>query len=117
MEIRLFQWLVPVLVALFLMSHFLRYYRGRIDLQETILGAVLWIGIALVAIFPDKISNFLAAILGFKSNTNAILFLGLGVLFYFQYRLYRIQVRQRRELTRLTRAIALKEFEDQEAQA
>lgn len=111
MEIRLFQWLVPVLVLVFLVNNMLRYYRGRNDLKETLLGGALWIGVALLAVFPDVISKFLAEILGFKSNTNAILFLGLGALFYFQYRLYRIQIQHRRDLTRLTRAMALMQFE------
>ena len=111
MEIRLFQWLVPLVVVVFLLSNLLRYYRGRIDLRESIFVSILWIGIALIAIFPDLTSNFLAELLGFKSNTNAILFLGLGVLFYFQYRLYRIQIQYRRDLTELTRSIALMEYD------
>lgn len=110
MEIRIFQWLVPALSFLFLMSHVLRYYRGRIDLRETVSGILLWLGVAALAVFPDAISNAIAATLGFKSNTNAILFLAVGLLFYFQYRLYRIQVQQRRELTQLTRKLALLEY-------
>ena len=57
MEIRLFQWLVPLVVFVFLLSNLLRYYRGRIDLRETIFVSILWIGIALIAIFPDFTSN------------------------------------------------------------
>lgn len=110
MEIRIFQWLVPALALLFLMSHLLRYYRGRIDLRETVSGILLWLGVSALAIFPDTISNAFAQILGFKSNTNAILFFAVGLLFYFQYRLYHIQVKQRRQLTQLTRALALQEF-------
>lgn len=110
MEIRIFQWLVPALAVLFLMNHLLRYYRGRVDLRETVSGILLWLGVAALAIFPDVISNAIASALGFKSNTNAVLFLAIGLLFYFQYRLYRIQVQQRRDLTKLTRALALKDF-------
>lgn len=116
MEIRLFQLLVPGLVLLFLMSHLLRYYRGRINLREAITGVFVWLAVAALAIFPDAISNFIASLFGFKSNTNAVLFLGLGLLFYFQYRLYRIQVQQRRELTRLTRLLALQGFAREEDQ-
>lgn len=110
MEIRIFQWLVPFLALLFLVSQLLRYYRGRIDLRETVSGILLWLGVAALAIFPDAISNAIAQVLGFKSNTNAVLFFAVGLLFYFQYRLYHIQVQQRRDLTKLTRALALKDF-------
>ena len=110
MEIRLFQWLAPLLVLIILTNNILRYYRGRADLRETILSGLLWIGVALLAIFPDEISNFIAQLLGFKSNTNAILFLGLGAVLYIQYRLYRMQVQQRQDLTKLTRELALLQF-------
>jgi hypothetical protein len=117
MEIRIFQWLVPILALLFLISQLLRYYRGRIDLRETVSGILLWLGVAVLAIFPDTISNAIAEALGFKSNTNAVLFFGMGLLFYFQYRLYHIQVQQRRQLTKLTRALALQEFLKEEKEA
>ncbi len=114
MEVRLFQWIAPILVLLILTNNVLRYYRGRTDLRETILSGALWIGIALLAIFPDEISNFIAEILGFKSNTNAVLFLGLGLVFFIQYRLYRLQVKNREDLTKLTRSVALLNFQDEE---
>lgn len=114
MEIRLFQWIAPFLVLLILVNNVLRYYRGRTDLRETLLGGVVWISIALLAIFPDEISNFIAEVLGFKSNTNAVLFLGLGVVFFIQYRLYRFQVKNREDLTKLTRSIALLHFQNEE---
>lgn len=113
MEIRIFQWLVPIMALLFLVSQLLRYYRGRIDLRETVSGILLWLGAAAIAAFPDAISNTIAALLGFKSNTNAILFLAVGLLFYFQYRLYRLQVSHRRALTQLTRELALREFAEE----
>ena len=115
MEIRIFQWLVPILAFLFVLSQLLRYYRGRIDLRETVSGILLWIGVSALAIFPDAISNTIAQLLGFKSNTNAVLFFAVGILFYFQYRLYRIQVQQRRQLTQLTRELALRDFIENKA--
>ncbi len=107
MNIRLFQWLVPLIVILFIANQLLRYKRGRLNLGETIFGIILWTSIGVLAIFPDRISNFIASLFGIKSNTNAVLFLGLGILFYFQYRMYRLQVAQRREITKLARMMAL----------
>lgn len=116
MNIRLFQWLVPLIVTLFIANQFLRYNRGRLNLGELIFGIFVWSAIGVLALFPDQISNFIAALFGIKSNTNAVLFFGLGILFYFQYRLYRIQVSHRREITKLTRILALHNYEKKEAE-
>lgn len=113
-EIRLFQWLVPVIISLFIFNQFLRYRRGRINLGEATFAVLLWFSVALLAIFPDEISSFIADLFGIKSNTNAILFLGLGCLFYFQYRLYQLQVKQRRDLTQLSRKIALLNYKEED---
>ncbi|WP_367389470.1 DUF2304 family protein [Lewinella sp. LCG006] len=112
-EIRLFQWLVPLVISLFILNQFLRYRRGRINLGEAVFAVLLWLSVALLAVFPDEISSFIARLFGIKSNTNAVLFLGLGCLFYFQYRLYQLQVKQRRDLTQLSRKIALLKFKEE----
>lgn len=112
MDFRLFQWLVPIIAGLFLFNQLLRYRRGRINLGEAIFVSGIWVGVSILALFPDQISNYIASLLGIKSNTNAILFVGLGCLFYFQYRLYRIQVQQRRDLTTLSRKIAMNEYQE-----
>jgi hypothetical protein len=111
MEIRFFQVVVPLVALLFMANQGLRYRRGRLNLGEALFSGLLWIGVALLAVFPDEISNFVAALFGFKSNTNAVLFLGLGILFYFQYRIYRLQVAQRRAITELNRQLALDRYE------
>ena len=113
MDFRLFQWLVPAVAILFMLNQFLRYRRGRINLGEAIFVSAIWLSVSLLALFPDTISNYIADLLGIKSNTNAILFVGLGCLFYFQYRLYRIQVQQRRDITALSRKIALREYQEE----
>ncbi|MEL6654988.1 MAG: DUF2304 domain-containing protein [Bacteroidota bacterium] len=114
MDFRLFQWLIPAIAILFLVNQLLRYRRGRINLGEAIFVSGLWMVVSLLAIFPDLISGYIAELLGIKSNTNAILFIGMGCLFYFQYRLYHLQVQQRRIITMLTRKIALDGFEEEQ---
>ena len=114
MDFRLFQWLIPAIAVLFLINQLLRYRRGRINLGEALFVSGLWMAVSVLAIFPDLISGFIAQALGIKSNTNAIFFIGMGCLFYFQYRLYRIQVQQRRIITALTRKIALDGYEQEQ---
>lgn len=112
MEIRLFQWLVPLVALLFFTNQILRYRKGRLNLGEAVFGGLLWLNVAILAVFPDEISGFIASLFGIKSNTNAVLFFGMGALFYFQYRLYRIQVEQRRALTELNRQLAIRQFSE-----
>ena len=114
MDFRLFQWLIPAIAVLFLFNQLLRYRRGRIALGEALFVSSLWGVVSLLAIFPDFIAGYVANLLGIKSNTNAIFFIGMGCLFYFQYRLYRIQVQQRRVITALTRKIAIDDYQEED---
>jgi hypothetical protein len=111
MEFRVFQWLIPLVMFIYSYSQLLRYRKGHSSLGETLLSIVALGSIGLLAIFPDEISDFIAQLFGIKSNTNAVLFTGLGFLFYFQFRLYRTQVKQRRTITELVRILAINEYE------
>ncbi|RME91863.1 MAG: DUF2304 domain-containing protein [Bacteroidetes bacterium] len=113
MEIRLFQWLIPLISLLFIMNQLLRYRKGRLNMGEALFGAAVWLAIAMLAIFPDRISKMIAHLFGIESNTNAVMFFGLGVLFYMQYQMYRIIVRQRRAISELNRQLAIRDFEQQ----
>lgn len=114
MEFRLFQWLIPAVAAAFVINQFLRYRKGRLNMGEAVFSSLLWGAIAVLAIFPDKISNSIADLFGIKSNTNAVLFFGIGVLFYIQYQMYRIIIKQRRAISALNRQLALDRFQQEE---
>jgi hypothetical protein len=59
------------------------------------------------AMFPDFVSTLVANIFGIKDNINAILFFSIGLIFYFQFQLYKMQRKQDELLTEITRKIAL----------
>ena len=61
------------------------------------------------------ISNtWIAKIFGIKSNINAIIFFCIGLIFFFQYKLFFMIKKQQSDLTKLVRKLALeKEEEDQ----
>ncbi|MEL6670154.1 MAG: DUF2304 domain-containing protein [Bacteroidota bacterium] len=117
MEIRLFQILIPTIGLLFVVTQIARQAKGKVTLRETILVAVFWIAVSAVAIFPDRISNFFAELLGIKDNVNAVLFLGIVTVLYFQFLLYNRYKGQQRQLTKLTRMIALRDAETEESKA
>ena len=75
---------------------------------------VFWTFILLIALFPDLITDFIANILGFKSNINALIFLALGILFFMNFRLIQTINKLERKLTKLVRSKALDEADSKE---
>ncbi|MCB0704771.1 MAG: DUF2304 domain-containing protein [Saprospiraceae bacterium] len=114
MELRLFQILVPLLAVIFVISQTARHFKGKTTLFETIVINLFWIGVAVFALIPDVISNFIADAFGIKSNINAILFLSIGFILFFQFRLYNMIKEQEKAITTLTQELALRDFEKKE---
>ncbi len=114
MDIRLFQILVPLVTLGFAITLILRYKKGEAAIGELVLGLIFWVAITLISIFPDFISVNLAKALGFKSNINAILFFCIGLLFYWQFKLFSLIRKQDRTITQLIRELALKEEDEKQ---
>ena len=109
MEIRIFQIVVPLIALFFISGIVSRYRKSKITVYEMALGAAFWLSALLVALFPDFFSNGIAHIFGIKSNVNAIIFFCLGILFFIQFKMYFIIRRQEKDLTVLTRQLALRD--------
>lgn len=109
MQIRIFQIIVPLIAAIFLIGLATGYRKGKLNLRELLLSVIFWVGAACLALFPDVISNFVAEVFGIKSNVNAVIFLSIGVIVYLQFVLYAEIKRNRRLLTTLTRELALRD--------
>lgn len=107
MEIRIFQVVVPLLALLFGAGLIARYRKGKLTGGELIFSVLFWLSVAVFALFPDAISTFVADLFGIKSNVNAIIFLAIGLQFYLGFLLYKELKKTRRQLTELTRKIAL----------
>lgn len=115
MEIRIFQIIVPLIALAFVMNSILRYSSSRITLRELLLSLFLWLSVATFSIIPDVISNFIASLFGIKSNINAVIFFSIGFLLYMQLRMYSVLKQQEKQLTQITRRLAIKEFEKEES--
>jgi hypothetical protein len=98
---------VPAIAFLFLFYTALQHVKGRNTVAELLFWVLFWTFTSLLAIFPDAITDRLAKWLGIKSNINAILFLGLGILFFIQFRLFFLLKKQNHTITELARKIAL----------
>lgn len=109
MQLALFQIIVPIISLLFIAGMVRRFYRGKAGWEETLFGSLFWAAVILFALLPDFFSNWIARIFGIKSNINAILFFCIGLIFFFQYKLFFMIKKQQSDLTRLVRKIALEE--------
>lgn len=111
MEIRFFQILVPIVAILFIYSQFSDYKRGRSSIYESMIIGSFWISVVALSLFPDLFSQIIAKLFGIKSNINAVIFFALGILFYAQFKMYKLIKRQDEVLTRMARKIALDEHD------
>ena len=57
--------------------------------------------------FPDFFSNLIAQFFGIKSNINAIIFFCLGLIFFFQYKLFFMFKKQEEAMNKLARDKAI----------
>ncbi len=102
--------IIFTLFALFALSRaVIRFYTKDLNLKELFFWSVLWIGATFLVFIPGK-TNFLAKVLGMERGNDAMFFLGITALFYTSYRLYVKTNEQEKEITRLVRALALKDI-------
>lgn len=105
--LELYQIIVPLVSIVFIWSLLQRFWTAKASWQETFVGMVFWIAIIVFSFFPDFFSNAIARVFGIKSNINAVIFFCLGLIFFFQYKLFFLIKQQQAALTELTRKIAL----------
>ena len=109
MEIRIFQIVVPLIALFFIFGAIFHYHKSKITIYETALRVAFWLAALLVAFFPDFFSNGIARIFGIRSNVNAIIFFCLGILFFIQFKMYFAIRKLEKNLTVLTRQLALRD--------
>lgn len=112
MSLEVYQIVVPVLVLVSFAFTCRQYLKGNYTLFEVILWSSFWFFIAAIALFPDPIANFFSQTFGIKDHINAIIFVGLGFLFYMQLRMFNTVKEQNRTITELIRKIAIEQKDE-----
>jgi hypothetical protein len=107
MKFEAYQIVVPLISIAGTVLTFRQYRRGNNTLFETLLWSSLWIFIAIVAIFPNKTTLFLSRTIGIKDHINAIIFIGLAISFFLNFRMFNSVKRMNRQITELVRKIAI----------
>lgn len=85
----------------------IRFYAKDLNIKELIFWSILWLAMIILVFLPGK-TNFIAKLLGMDRGNDAVFFLGIVALFYAAYRLYVKSNEHEKEITRLVRALALK---------
>ena len=108
--------LIKILFSLFALFAWsravIRFYTKDLNLKELFFWSLLWLAMIVLVFVPGK-TNFLAKILGMERGNDAMFFLGIVALFYASYRLYVKANEQEKEITKLVRALALKNIRRQ----
>ncbi len=86
----------------------LRYNDELMSFKELLFWGTFWI-MAFVVIASPSISDKAARIIGIQRGVDAIIYISIIAIFYLVFRLYIKVSEVEREITRLVRAIAIKE--------
>jgi hypothetical protein len=96
------------MIAAYYIYRIIGQYRGQKRLvSSTLIWIIFWVTSAILALMPDLVSDKIAKLLGFKSNINAVIFVALGLLFFFMFYLTAIIEKMERQLSETIRELAL----------
>ena len=106
----MFQQIFALLIILFFLTRVLNQRKkNQLTRNETILWSSFWLLAALAVIFLKTIDKVVAA-LGFSgSGINFLLYIAVMVLFYFVFKMRLKMVKIEKNITDITRIVALKE--------
>lgn len=90
-----------------------RYRRGGLSLVQLALWSLLWLAVAGVVLRPET-ASIVARRLGVGRGADVVVYLALAAVFYLLFRLLARLEDHERQITRLTRELALKDLESHE---
>lgn len=109
---KIYQIIVP-LIGLVGMLYTVRQFRLGINrFFESLVWVLLWLFISLVALFPDAITFTISKYIGIKDHINGIIFIGLAISFFLNFKLFNSFKKQNKIITDLVRKIALEKQQE-----
>lgn len=110
MDIALYQVIVFVLTIITQFLIVRRFMLGKFNIPELVVSSVVLLLLFIATMFPDSFSNRLAALLGIKSNINAVLFGGILLSLWLNFRLWMLLRVQDKKMAKIIRLISLKKY-------
>ncbi len=99
---------LAIIVTVGLMLYVLGKYGKRdIEWRDLLFWEVLLAGLLVVAIFPLEIADFIKTILGLGRGLDALFVVAIGLTYILVFKVYLAVDRTEREITELTRKIAI----------
>lgn len=109
-EFSLIAFLTP-LFSMVMIGHALSLFqKGRQTWRELLLWLIIWMGIGMIALWPDVL-DYLPPYVGIKSGVNILIFFGFVVLFYGFFRLFTKVEQLERKFVELNQELAEKNAE------
>ncbi len=102
---------VQIIALLVLLYLFFKVYRdysdGRLDWQGVVAWTIIITVFALIALFPIQLSGTIKRLLGLGRGLDALFVVSIGLLFFLVFDIYLRIDRTEREITELTRKVAI----------
>jgi hypothetical protein len=103
-----FMQIFGISVAIFLwIRSILNFRRKKIPFAEFLLWSAIWGGMILIGVLPWT-ASFIANLLGVGRGVDVAIYLSIILLFYLAFLLFSRIDKQREEITRLVRELAIK---------
>lgn len=114
LQIEIYQWLVPVIGLYFIYRTINQYITKKRTILAAVVWIIFWLSVITLAIIPNQVSFKIADILGFKNNVTAVIWVSIGMLFFFVFYLSSTVERLENQLTDLVRKLAIEEHKRNE---
>ncbi|MSU75502.1 MAG: DUF2304 family protein [Candidatus Magasanikbacteria bacterium] len=96
-----------IIFFIFALSRVVMRWRAKeLSLGALILWSIFWIIAGIVVVTPN-ITFYFAHLVGIGRGADLVVYVSLALLFFIVFRLMVVVERQKREITKLTRMIAL----------
>lgn len=100
--------IVALIIIIFALSRvYLRFKNNKSSIKEVIFWTTIWILIAIVVFLPQTMT-YLARMLGVGRGVDVVIYLGLLVLVYWQFRNNARAEKIEQDISKIVRDIALK---------
>jgi len=111
MQFEIYQWLVPLIGLFYISRTVFNFMQNKRSMTGMVVWITFWVGIIILAAIPNLVAENIARILGIRDVVNAVIFVGIGVLFFYTFYLSSTVERLETKVTDLVRKIALHEVE------
>jgi len=99
--------IIITIFALFAISRsYIRFRNNQESLYEFIFWILVWVGIVIVVLRPG-LTDIFGKFVGIERGIDALVYLSIVVIFYLVYRIYAIIEKIERNITKVTREIAI----------